>query len=71
MLVVLHDIAHASLGRLQELLNRLQDRGAIFRQDFPDDVIVMRGGQVVNLSPDYVADWIRAKRLIPLLELQR
>jgi peptidoglycan/xylan/chitin deacetylase (PgdA/CDA1 family) len=56
--VVLHDIAHASLGRLPELLHRLQDRGAVFRQDFPDDVIVTRGGQVVNSSPDYVADWI-------------
>jgi hypothetical protein len=44
--VVLHDIAHASLGRLPELLHRLQERRAVCRQDFPDDVIVRNGTTV-------------------------
>ncbi len=63
--VVLHDFAHDGLDRLPELLHRLQDSGAVFRQDFPDDVIVTRGGQLVNLSPDYVADWIPREAAYP------
>jgi peptidoglycan/xylan/chitin deacetylase (PgdA/CDA1 family) len=45
--VVLHDIPNAALRRLPELLSRLEDMGVEFRQDFPDDVVVMRNGELL------------------------
>jgi peptidoglycan/xylan/chitin deacetylase (PgdA/CDA1 family) len=48
--VVLHDIQNAVLPRLTEFLRRLEDTGIEFRQDFPDDVVVTRRGEL--LFPD-------------------
>jgi len=48
--VVLHDVQNASLARLPEFLNRLEEMGVEFRQDFPDDVVVTRRGEL--LLPD-------------------
>jgi peptidoglycan/xylan/chitin deacetylase (PgdA/CDA1 family) len=48
--VVLHDIENAAVPRLPELLDRLEEMGVEFRQDFPEDVMVMRRGEL--LSPD-------------------
>ncbi|HEX3376090.1 MAG TPA: polysaccharide deacetylase family protein [Candidatus Acidoferrales bacterium] len=45
--VVLHDIENAALPRLPEFLDRMQDVGVEFRQDFPDDVIFMRRGEML------------------------
>jgi peptidoglycan/xylan/chitin deacetylase (PgdA/CDA1 family) len=45
--VVLHDIQNAALPRLPEFLGRLEDMGVEFRQDFPDDVIFMRRGELL------------------------
>jgi peptidoglycan-N-acetylglucosamine deacetylase len=45
--VVLHDIQNAALPRLPEFLDRLEDMGVEFRQDFPDDVVVMRRGELL------------------------
>jgi peptidoglycan/xylan/chitin deacetylase (PgdA/CDA1 family) len=53
---VLHDIAEGCLPRLPELLRRLQDMGVIFEQNFPDSVILTRGGRIANLDPAYIAD---------------
>jgi peptidoglycan/xylan/chitin deacetylase (PgdA/CDA1 family) len=50
--VVLHDVYNAALPRLPEFLDRLDSLGLEFRQDFPDDVIITRGGEVISpLTP--------------------
>ena len=54
--VVLHDIENGCLPHLSELLQRLNDLGAVYEQDFPDSVIVTRAGKTANLSPEYVSD---------------
>jgi peptidoglycan/xylan/chitin deacetylase (PgdA/CDA1 family) len=54
--VVLHDIESGCLPRLPELLQRLNDLGAIYEQDFPESVILTRdGSRTVSLSPTYVS----------------
>jgi peptidoglycan/xylan/chitin deacetylase (PgdA/CDA1 family) len=45
--VVLHDIENAALPRLEEFLDRLADMDVEFRQDFPDDVVAIRRGELV------------------------
>lgn len=54
--VVLHDIEGGCLARLPELLDRLEDLGATFEQDFPDSVTLTRAGRIVNLPQGYVTD---------------
>jgi peptidoglycan/xylan/chitin deacetylase (PgdA/CDA1 family) len=54
--IVLHDIESGCLPRLSELLQRLNDLGAVYEQDFPDSVIVTRAGKTASLSPEYVSD---------------
>ena len=54
--VVLHDIEGGCLARLPELLRRLEDLGVRFEQDFPDAVTLTRGGRIVSLPENYVAD---------------
>jgi peptidoglycan/xylan/chitin deacetylase (PgdA/CDA1 family) len=46
--VVLHDVEHAALPRLSEFLDRLESLGIEFRQDFPDDVVITRRGELVS-----------------------
>jgi peptidoglycan/xylan/chitin deacetylase (PgdA/CDA1 family) len=46
--VVLHDIEHASLPRLDEFLGRLASMNVEFRQDFPDDVVMLRRGELMS-----------------------
>ncbi len=49
---VLHDVENACLPRLPEFLDRLDALGVEFRQDFPDDVVITRQGEVVSpLTP--------------------
>jgi peptidoglycan/xylan/chitin deacetylase (PgdA/CDA1 family) len=54
--VVLHDIENGCLPRLPELLRRLTDFGAIYEQDFPENVILTRSGETVCMSPSYISD---------------
>jgi peptidoglycan/xylan/chitin deacetylase (PgdA/CDA1 family) len=54
--VVLHDIETGCLPRLPELLQRLNDLGVVYEQDFPESVILTRDGRTVNLSSEYVSD---------------
>jgi peptidoglycan/xylan/chitin deacetylase (PgdA/CDA1 family) len=54
--VVLHDIESGCLPHLPELLQRLNDLGVVFEQDFPESAILTRAGQTVNLSPGYVSE---------------
>jgi peptidoglycan/xylan/chitin deacetylase (PgdA/CDA1 family) len=46
--VVLHDVENAALPRLPEFLDRLDSLGVEFRQDFPDDVVITRRGELVS-----------------------
>ena len=46
--VVLHDVENAALPRLPEFLDRLETLGVEFRQDFPEDVVVIRKGELVS-----------------------
>jgi peptidoglycan-N-acetylglucosamine deacetylase len=46
--VVLHDVENASLPRLPEFLDRLNSLGVEFRQDFPEDVVITRRGELVS-----------------------
>ncbi len=43
--VVLHDVENAALPRLPEFLDRLDSLGIEYRQDFPEDIIVLRRGE--------------------------
>jgi peptidoglycan/xylan/chitin deacetylase (PgdA/CDA1 family) len=44
--VVIHDVENAALPRLQEFLDRLGSLGVEFHQDFPDDAVVTRRGEL-------------------------
>lgn len=44
--VALHDIENAALPRLAEFLDRLCTVEVEFRQEFPDDVVVMKRGEL-------------------------
>jgi peptidoglycan/xylan/chitin deacetylase (PgdA/CDA1 family) len=46
--VVLHDVNNACLPRLPEFLDRLESLEVEFRQDFPDDIVVTRCGEIVS-----------------------
>jgi peptidoglycan/xylan/chitin deacetylase (PgdA/CDA1 family) len=50
------DIADACLRRLPEFLDRLADLGVEWRQEFPETVVMTRGGRIIGLPPAYVAD---------------
>jgi peptidoglycan-N-acetylglucosamine deacetylase len=52
--VVLHDIEGACLPRLPELLQRLDDLGAVYEQDFPDSVTLTRAGEALNIPRDFI-----------------
>jgi len=52
--VVLHDMPMASAPRLAEFIARLDDLGAVWERDFPDSVILTRGGKVVSLSEEHI-----------------
>ena len=48
--VALHDVKNSCLPRLSEFLDRADAFGIEFRQDFPDDVVMMRRGEPVFSS---------------------
>jgi len=54
--VVLHDIEQGCLPRLSELIQRLNDLGVIYEQDFPESVVLTRAGKTVSMSPTYISD---------------
>jgi peptidoglycan-N-acetylglucosamine deacetylase len=55
--VVLHDVQNAALPRLPEFLDRLESLGVAFRQDFPEEVVMTRRGDVISpLLPQIVSD---------------
>ena len=46
--VAIHDIENAAFPRLPEFLDRLESLGVEFRQDFPEDVVITRRGELVS-----------------------
>ena len=55
--VVLHDVQDAALRRLPEFLDRLDSLGVAFRQDFPEEVVMIRRGEVISPHlPQIVSD---------------
>ena len=58
--VVLHDVMNACVPRLPEFLDRLDSLGIEFRQDFPEDVVVTRRGEL--LSPPKILPRSAARR---------
>jgi hypothetical protein len=46
--VVIHDVENACLPRLPEFLDRLDSLGAEFRQDFPEDLMITRRGELIS-----------------------
>ncbi len=53
--VVLHDIDGACLPRLPELLQRLDDLGTTYEQDFPATVTLTRAGEALDIPRDFIA----------------
>lgn len=53
--VVLHDIENAALPQLAEFLDRLDAVGAEFRQEFSDDVIVMKRGELIPAAASQIS----------------
>ncbi|HEX4643204.1 MAG TPA: polysaccharide deacetylase family protein [Candidatus Acidoferrales bacterium] len=45
--VAIHDVENGALARLPEFLDRLASLGVEIRQDFPEDVVVVRRGELV------------------------
>jgi hypothetical protein len=54
--VVLHDIEQGCLPRLPELLQRLNDLGVVYEQDYPESVVLTRAGKLVNMEAGYISD---------------
>jgi peptidoglycan/xylan/chitin deacetylase (PgdA/CDA1 family) len=46
--VAIHDVENAALPRLLEFLDRLDSLGVEFHQDFPEDVVITRRGELVS-----------------------
>jgi hypothetical protein len=46
--VAIHDVENAALPRLPEFLDRLDALGVALRQDFPDDVVITRCGEIIS-----------------------
>ena len=46
--VAIHDVENAALPRPPEFLDRLNSLGVEFRQDFPDDVVITRRGELIT-----------------------
>ena len=46
--VVLHDVENACLPRLVEFLDRVELLGVEFKQEFPEDVLILRRGEVLS-----------------------
>jgi peptidoglycan/xylan/chitin deacetylase (PgdA/CDA1 family) len=46
--VAIHDVENACLPRLTEFLDRIDALGVEFRQDFPEEVVVIRRGEMME-----------------------
>jgi peptidoglycan-N-acetylglucosamine deacetylase len=46
--VVLHDVENACMPRLVDFLDRIELLGVELRQEFPEDVVILRSGEVVS-----------------------
>jgi peptidoglycan-N-acetylglucosamine deacetylase len=55
-LLVLHDLPTGAMAHLERFLDLAQDAGARFTQDFPEDCVLIRGGEIVGELDGLVAD---------------
>lgn len=55
-LIVLHDLPTGAMAALDRFISTAKDRGAIFRQDFPDSCIPVEQGQLVRPIEAYLTD---------------
>ncbi len=53
-LLVLHDLPNGAMRHLDRFLGRLHDRGTAFRQDFPEDCLLLRRGVPLRPLEGYV-----------------
>jgi peptidoglycan-N-acetylglucosamine deacetylase len=54
-LMVLHDLPNGASRHLDRFLGTMKDRGARFRQDFPEDCLPIRRGNIARPVDAYVA----------------
>ncbi|MBR0859119.1 polysaccharide deacetylase family protein [Bradyrhizobium liaoningense] len=54
-LVVLHDLPTGAMRGLDRFISVAKDRGAVFRQEFPDNCIPMERGQPGDFMESYVS----------------
>lgn len=53
---VIHDIRDQPLHHFEEFIDRMKDAGAEFRQDFPNDVLLLLRGEPLLDPRDFVSD---------------
>lgn len=53
-LLVLHDLPNGAMRHLDRFLGLLRDRGTVFRQDFPEDCLLLRRGAALRTLDGYV-----------------
>lgn len=54
-LMVLHDLPTGAMAHLERFLDRAEEAGARFRQDFPPSCVPIRGGEIALPINDYVS----------------
>jgi len=54
-LMVLHDLPTGAMAHLESFLDRAEEAGARFRQDFPPSCVPIRGGEIALPINDYVS----------------
>jgi peptidoglycan/xylan/chitin deacetylase (PgdA/CDA1 family) len=53
-LVVLHDVATGAMAHLERFIQAALAAGSEFRQEFPEDCVLIRNGEPTRLLDDYV-----------------
>jgi peptidoglycan/xylan/chitin deacetylase (PgdA/CDA1 family) len=53
--IVLHDLPTGAMAGLDRFLNAAKDRGAVFRQDFPDTCVPVERGRITGSIEPYVS----------------
>ena len=49
-------VGQSNSRRLPKLLQRLNDLGVIYEQDFRESVVLPRAGRIANMSLTYISD---------------
>jgi hypothetical protein len=54
--MVLHDLPGGAMDHLERFLDRAEEAGARFHQDFPPDCVPIRSGKIVLPIQPYVSN---------------